>query len=233
MTSPSSEAFSHQGESVSDTRVHTTSVFVVDDHEMVAESLLMALDSTTDLRAAGRAATVADAQRVLPGLDVDVVVVDYRLPDGTGVDLVAQLRSEMSGVGFVMVTAFADPGALSAALKSGCRGFVSKESGVSALLGAIRRVADGELAVSAQWLEELAVYLSTRQARTAGVLSKREREVLIELASGASTEQIAASMFLSVHTVRNHVHSVLHKLDVHSRLEAVSRARREGLLDWQ
>jgi DNA-binding NarL/FixJ family response regulator len=199
---------------------------------MVAESLLLALESTTDLRAAGRAGSVADALRLLPSLAVDVVVVDYRLPDGTGVDLVAQLRSEMSGVGFVMVTAFADPGALSAALKAGCRGFVSKESGVSALLGAIRRVADGELAVSAQWLEELAVYLSTRQSRAAGILSKREREVLIELASGASTEQIASSLFLSVHTVRNHVHSVLHKLDVHSRLEAVSRARREGLLDW-
>jgi DNA-binding NarL/FixJ family response regulator len=164
---------------------------------------------------------------------VDVVVVDYRLPDGTGVDLVAALRDEMPGVGFVMVTAFADPGALADALAAGCRGFVSKTGAVSLLLGAIRRVADGELAVSTQWLEDLAAYLSSRQAGAMEVLSKREREVLNQLGTGASTEQIAARLFLSVHTVRNHVHSVLHKLDAHSRLEAVSRARREGLLSRQ
>jgi DNA-binding NarL/FixJ family response regulator len=102
---------------------------------------------------------------------------------------------------------------------------------VNALLGAIRRVADGELAVSAQWLAELATYLSSREARSAELLSKREREVLAELGTGASTEQIADRLFLSVHTVRNHVHSVLHKLDAHSRLEAVSRAQKQGLLE--
>jgi len=130
-----------------------------------------------------------------------------------------------------MVTAFPDPGALSAALKAGCRGFVSKASGVNSLLGAIRRVAEGELAVSAQWLNELAAYLSSRQARSAELLSRREREVLEELSAGATTEQIAAHLFVSVHTVRNHVHSVLQKLDAHSRLEAVSRAQQQGLLE--
>ena len=208
-----------------------TSVFVVDDHEMVAESLLLALDSAPDLHAVGRAVSLREARELLPVVDTDVVVVDYRLPDGTGVELVAELRNELPQVGFVMVTAFPDPGALSAALKAGCRGFVSKSNGVNALLGAIRRVADGELAVSAQWLAELATYLSSREARSAEMLSKREREVLAELGTGASTEQIADRLFLSVHTVRNHVHSVLHKLDAHSRLEAVSRAQKQGLLE--
>lgn len=208
-----------------------TAVFVVDDHEMVAESLLLALDGAPDLRGVGRAVSVREAREVLPTVEADVVVVDYRLPDGTGVGLVSELRAAMPEVGFVMVTAFADPGALSAALKAGCRGFVSKSSGVNALLGAIRRVADGELAVSAQWLAELATYLSSREARSAETLSKREREVLTELGTGASTEQIADRLFLSVHTVRNHVHSVLHKLDAHSRLEAVSRAQKQGLLE--
>ena len=151
-------------------------------------------------------------------------------PDGTGVELVAQLRDTMPSAGFIMVTAFPDPGALSAALKAGCRGFISKESGVNSLLGAIRRVADGELAVSAQWLNELAAYLSSRQARASDALSKRELEVLHELGAGASTEEIAARLFVSVHTVRNHIHSVLQKLDAHSRLEAVSRAQQQGLL---
>jgi DNA-binding NarL/FixJ family response regulator len=208
-----------------------TSVFVVDDHEMVADSLLLALDSAPDLHAVGRAVSLREAREVLPVVEADVVVVDYRLPDGTGVELVAELRSALPLVGFVMVTAFPDPGALSAALKAGCRGFVSKSNGVNALLGAIRRVADGELAVSAQWLAELATYLSSREARSAEMLSKREREVLAELGTGASTEQIADRLFLSVHTVRNHVHSVLHKLDAHSRLEAVSRAQKQGLLE--
>ena len=208
-----------------------TSVFVVDDHEMVADSLLLALDSAPDLHAVGRAVSLREAREVLPVVEADVVVVDYRLPDGTGVELVAELRGELPLVGFVMVTAFPDPGALSAALKAGCRGFVSKSNGVNALLGAIRRVADGELAVSAQWLAELATYLSSREARSAEMLSKREREVLAELGTGASTEQIADRLFLSVHTVRNHVHSVLHKLDAHSRLEAVSRAQKAGLLE--
>ena len=208
-----------------------TSVFVVDDHEMVADSLLLAFDSSPDLHAVGRAVSLREAREVLPVVEADVVVVDYRLPDGTGVELVAELRSELPQVGFVMVTAFPDPGALSAALKAGCRGFVSKSNGVNALLGAIRRVADGELAVSAQWLAELATYLSSREARSAEMLSKREREVLAELGTGASTEQIADRLFLSVHTVRNHVHSVLHKLDAHSRLEAVSRAQKQGLLE--
>lgn len=208
-----------------------TSVFVVDDHEMVAESLLLALDSAPDLRAVGRATSLEEARRLLTSMPADVVVVDYRLPDGTGVELVSDLRDTMPTVGFIMVTAFPDPGALSAALKAGCRGFVSKASGVSSLLGAIRRVAEGELAVSAQWLNELATYLSSRQARSADLLSKREREVLEELGTGATTEQIAAHLFVSVHTVRNHVHSVLQKLDAHSRLEAVSRAQQQGLLE--
>ena len=208
-----------------------TSVFVVDDHEMVAESLLLALDSAPDLRAVGRATSVEEARRLLTSMPADVVVVDYRLPDGTGVELVSDLRDTMPSVGFIMVTAFPDPGALSAALKAGCRGFVSKASGVSSLLGAIRRVAEGELAVSAQWLNELATYLSSRQARSADLLSKRELEVLEELGAGATTEQIAAHLFVSVHTVRNPVHSVLQKLDAHSRLEAVSRAQQQGLLD--
>jgi DNA-binding NarL/FixJ family response regulator len=215
---------------MSEKRVDATSVFIVDDHEMVAESLLMALESASDLHAAGRAGSLEEARRRLPSANADVVVVDYRLPDGTGVDLVAELRDRMPSVGFVMVTAFADAGALADALAAGCRGFVAKASGVSSLLGAIRRVAEGELAVSAQWLEELAAYLSSRPAGVSEILSKREREVLDELGMGASTEQIAARLFLSVHTVRNHVHSVLHKLNAHSRLEAVSRARREGLL---
>ena len=208
-----------------------TTVFVVDDHEMVAESLLLALDSAPDLHALGRAASVEEARRVLPTAAVDVVVVDYRLVDGTGVELVSQLRDVIPGTGFVMMTAFPDPGALSAALRAGCLGFVSKSSGVNSLLRAIRRVADGELAVSAQWLAELATYLSSRQRVSAETLSKREREVLEELGSGASTEQIAERLCLSVHTVRNHVHRLLQKLDAHSRLEAVSRAQQQGLFD--
>ena len=110
---------------------------------------------------------------------------------------------------------------------------LSKASGVSVLLGAIRRVAEGDSSQyrpsgSTNWPR---IQLPC-QARSAELLSKRELESIWKSwAPARTTEQIAAHLFVSVHTVRNHVHSVLQKLDAHSRLEAVSRAQQQGLLD--
>lgn len=219
------------GTSEGEGREHTIAVFVVDDHEMVAESLAIALSTVPDIEAVGRAGTVADAMAALAGLHADVVLVDQRLPDGNGVELAARIVAARPGIGVVIVTGYPDSSSLAAALEAGCRGYLTKGSRFDALVSTIRRVAVGEVAIPASMLQDLARHLDRRRSRPGEELTAREREVLVLLGRGASTEDISRALSLSSHTVRTHVRSILHKLNAHSRLQAVSTARALDLID--
>ena len=214
-------------------RTGPISVFIVDEQEMVAEAMLRALASVPGIEPVGRAGTKAEAVVMLASLSrsmPDILLIDHRLPDGSGLELAARVAAAYPSTGVVLLTAAPDAVALAAALDAGCRGYLTKNAQFESLVSTIERVAGGEVAISASMLADLGRHLEIRRSRPADTLTDREREVLRLLARGASTSEIVTALSLSAHTVRTHVRNILHKLNAHSRLQAVSTARQLDLI---
>lgn len=206
------------------------SVLIVDDHEMVADALRQALDRTDDVHVVGCAPTVAECLDMAREHNPDLVLMDYRLPDGTGVEATRQLLADFPELIVVMLTGSADAPTASAALEAGCIGFVSKDESVNDLVRSIRKAVAGEVVVPPELVPALVAHLRPGQAVIGTDLTEREREVLALLARGRSTDEIVAELVLSPHTVRNHIRNVLTKLNAHSRLEGVAIAGRAGII---
>jgi DNA-binding NarL/FixJ family response regulator len=208
-----------------------TTVLVVDDHNLVAESLTRALNAESDLVVVGTAESGTRALEAVRELRPDVVVMDYRLPDGTGAEATARIKAELPATDVVMLTGAASGASLADALEAGCSGFVAKEGRFEELVHTIRAVVAGEVRVPQRLVEELAAHLRPRSAGLGADLTRREREVLSLLAVGSSTSQMVDALTVSIHTVRNHIRNILTKLNARSRLEAVAIAIRIGILD--
>jgi DNA-binding NarL/FixJ family response regulator len=206
-------------------------ILVVDDHELVAEMLQRALETEPDFVVVGHASTVDGAVQATRELRPDLVLMDFQLPDGRGTDATAFIKRELPETEVVMITGQADGAVLAAALEAGCSGFVTKAGNYRELQSAIRGVLAGQVRVPQKMIDQLAAYLRPRPAAVGADLTKRELEVLRMLGEGKSTGAIVSELYLSVHTVRNHVRNILTKLNAQSRLEAVAIASREGLLD--
>jgi two-component system response regulator DevR len=208
-------------------------VLIVDDHEVLAVSLAQVLDAEPDLVSVGVAGTIAQAKAMIRTTTPDVVLLDHRLPDGDGVTAIRDLRAMRPTMHVVVLTASAADSVLVAAIEGGASGFLSKTRGLAEVTSAVRAAAVGEAVIS----PEMLLRLLPRLTRGAGGgraghhdLTEREREVLLLLADGLTNAAIAARMFVSVHTVRNHIANLSHKLGAHSKLEALSIAVREGVL---
>jgi DNA-binding NarL/FixJ family response regulator len=205
-------------------------VVIVDDHDLVAESLRRALGGEPDLEIVASANSVATAVQAARAFRPDVVVMDYRLPDGTGAEAASLLKAEHDDIEIVVLTGLSNRVTLADTLEAGCSGFVSKEGRFTELIDAIRAVAAGEVRVPASLVQDLANHLRPRPLSLGDDLTPREHEVLVLLADGKSTTDIVETLFLSVHTVRNHIRNLLTKLQVRSRLEAVAVGMRLGLI---
>jgi DNA-binding NarL/FixJ family response regulator len=205
-------------------------VLLVEDHAMVARGIEAALGEEDDLEVVGIAGTVEDGVLRFRQLDPDVVVMDYRLPDGAGTDAARRIRTLDEEAAVLLLTGADDPSIVSAALDCGCSGFVSKDRDVDELASAIRAVARGAAVFPADLLSR-ALSAGTERSTVGADLTSREREVLTMLADGSSTEEIGSNLFLSLHTVRNHVRNILTKLHARTKLEAVVIAARAGLVD--
>ena len=141
------------------------------------------------------------------------------------------LKQVLPEVKVVMLTAYTNEAVLVAAIEAGCSGYITKHVGARIVAKGIRLAASGEALVTAAMLQQLLPRLSRTDRGTGPGLTPREREVLELLADGASTQAIAERLYLSSNTVRNHVQKILAKLGVHSRLEAVSTAVRQGVIE--
>ena len=206
-------------------------LLIVDDHDMFADSLRVALSAEPDLTVVGTAATLAEARSMVVSTAPDVVLLDHRLPDGLGVDSIAELKTLRPDAKIVVLTAVAEDTMLVTATEAGCAGFILKTSPLDELVTAVRTAAAGEIMVSTELLARLLNRLHHQHERPTHDLTGREREILELIAEGLTNGAIARRLFISVNTVRNHVQSVLAKLDAHSKLEALSIAIREGLID--
>lgn len=207
----------------------TIRIVIVDDHEVVALGLQALLDDEDDMEVVATATNVSRAQAVIAQSRPDVVLVDFRLPDGSGIDVIRELRNNDDPPGVVMVTAAADKRVLMQALDAGCLGFLSKSADRRDLLASVRAASKGDSHFTPDVVRHLS---NARRFEQFDVdeLSTRECEVLQLSAHGRSPEQIASELYLSLHTVRNHIRNAMTKLQAHSKLEAVVKAARLRLI---
>jgi DNA-binding NarL/FixJ family response regulator len=205
-------------------------VVIVDDHLLVADSIAAALDVQEDLTvveiANSCAAGLAAVERHRP----DVLLLDQRLPDGLGTDLLPTLLNRCPTMKVLLVTAADSDDVLTRAIEGGAAGFIPKGERAANLVRAVRAAADNEAVITVETMRRVMGRMGRRGHRTGDDLTAREREVLQLLADGKSTAGLADSLVVSPATARNHVQSIMRKLGAHSRLEAVAIATRENLL---
>jgi DNA-binding NarL/FixJ family response regulator len=218
----------HTGPEVGEPR--SVRVLVIDDHEMFAESIARVLGQEPDIEVVGVAASVTDGVALAAVHEPDVVVVDWRLPDGDGGSAITGVREVAPSTRALVLTGSEDDRALVAAIDAGCAGFLTKDKAVKELVAAVRLIYAGDAYIPAPMLASLLHRFGKSYRGIGSDLTRRELEILDHLAAGLSNPAIADRLYLSVHTVRNHVQNVLSKLGAHSKLEAVAIAVREGLL---
>jgi two-component system, NarL family, response regulator DevR len=204
-------------------------VLIVEDHLMVAAGLAAMLEDEPDLEVVGQAATVAAATEAVVRLRPDVVMLDFRLPDGQGAEAIEAVLGANADVKILTVTAHSEAEALGPAVSAGVMGFVRKDAPGEELLTAVRTVAAGGAYFSRDAMARIIRGQRPEVERPA--VSEREVEVLQCLADGMPIPAIARRLDLSQHTVRNHLRAVMAKLDVHTSLDAVVHGARAGLVD--
>jgi DNA-binding NarL/FixJ family response regulator len=207
----------------------TTGVLIIEDHAMIAQGLRVALEREDDMRVLGLAGTMADGVRIATATHPDVVVMDFRLPDGEAPGWIGKILEIQPSARVLVVSAMSDYRSVIRALEAGAAGYLLKDQPIEDLVAAIRTVRRGEQALAPSLLPKLIARLGP-SASSANRLSRREIEILQLLADGVSTANMARRLNLSVNTVRNHVQSILTRLGAHSKLEAVSIAMREGII---
>jgi len=204
-------------------------VVIVDDHAMVRESIGMALGRSADLDVVGSASSVREGEALVRASSPDVAVLDYTLPDGTGIDLARAVHQLHPPVRTLILTANEGVQSAAEAVAAGCAGFVRKSADLDDLADGVLRVHRGEALFDAQTLSAAIGWMS-RPAAAPAPLTDREMDVLRGLAEGRTTVDISERLHLSHHTVRNHVRNILAKLDARSQLEAVVIAASMGLV---
>lgn len=211
----------------------TIRVLIVDDHDMFAESIARALRDEDDIEVVAIAGSAADAIAAAAASSPDVALVDYRLPDANGAKAAGSILAVSPSTKALMLTAMSDQRTIAEAIAAGCIGFLTKDKGVRELVAAVRLAAEGQAHLSPADVRRL-VPTAPASARLVGWdLTLREREILELVAAGLSNKDIAARLYLSVHTVRNQVQRILDKLGAHSKLEAAAIAVRERLVSGQ
>jgi DNA-binding NarL/FixJ family response regulator len=212
-------------------RVVSVRVLVVDDHGMVAETLKATLSEQDGLTVVGLASTGAEGIALAESLQPDVVLLDFRMPDMSGADVVRVLAERVPNTKCVILTGSGQDRALLESIEAGALGFVTKHQRFSEVVAAVLAAGRGEATIPAAMLGRVLPQFR-RSAIAGGVagvrLTEREHDVLNLMAFGKSNLDIATDLFISVNTVRNHVSNVLAKLGASTRVEAVAIATREG-----
>ncbi|SHN09528.1 response regulator transcription factor [Actinacidiphila paucisporea] len=205
-------------------------ILLVEDHDMVAEAIRLALDRTDDLDVVGRSLSVKDALADAARLRPAVVVLDRRLPDGDGIAAIGPIKAAAPGTRVLVLTGEATPAVAARVAAAGGSGLLLKIGSLDELQDGVRLVAAGDVAFSKGLLGEALDRLTGRSSDLGGTLTPRERETLGLLGEGLGTPEISRRLGVALNTARNHVQRVLEKLGARSQLEAVAVARREGLL---
>jgi two-component system response regulator DevR len=215
-----------QDPTTSPTGDRTLTIVVVDDHEVVREGLVAMLDRRPGFQVVGEAGTVADALTVIRRFQPDLVVMDVRLPDGSGVEACREIREDLPGTRVVMLTSYPDEDAVMAAIIAGASGYLLKQIRARDLIAGLEVVGRGgsllDPAVTGKVLERMRRIAASDQPDELAALTQQERRILALVAEGKTNKEIAAEVFLSDKTVKNYVSSILAKLNLERRAQAAA-----------
>ncbi len=210
-------------------------LLIVDDHVLFREGLAAILRAEPDIEILGLAGGVAEAVALARETKPDIILMDFQLPDGSGVDATTAILAEQPSCKIIFLTVYENDDKLIAAVRAGAKGYLLKTMRPAKLVAALRSVIKGESAVSRVMTLRLMDELTrtkasvTKAASALSLLTHREQEVLRLLAGNATNNEIATKLFLSENTVRYHVHSILEKLSLPGRKEAGDFARQQGV----
>jgi len=204
-----------------------TTVLLIDDHELVRQGLRRAFERSEDFEVVGEARSCAEALKALEVLRPAVALVDVRLPDGTGLDVVREARRRRADIGLVVLTMYAGDEQLFGALDAGASAFVPKDTPTDYVLSAARHAAASPGTFTAR---DLAEAMKRRMTPTGPQLSPREKEVLALLADGLGVAAISRRLYISESTAKTHISKLYEKLGAANRAQAIMSALRLGLI---
>src|SRR2546430_23008 len=210
-------------------------VLLVDDHQLLTGALSQMMSLEPDLRVVGVAGSVAEA-KAMSRDRVDVVLMDYRLPDGTGAEATRAIKARWPAARVVMLTALNDDETVLESIQAGADGYLTKDRAVDEVVNAVRAANAGETLLPRSVIVGIAQRVASArdrglERRQVEPLTPRELEVLKTLAEGLSTPEICDRLFIAPNTLRTHVQNIMGKLRVHSKLEAVAFALRHRLVE--
>ena len=199
---------------------------VVDDHEVVRQGLVALLDRRAGFQVVAEAATAAEAVDQTRRFRPDIVIMDVRLPDGSGIEACREIRAELPGTRVVMLTSFPDEEAVLSAIVAGASGYLLKQVRARDLVAALEAVGRGESlldpAVTEKVLERVRRIATGTYIDELAGLTAQEQKILALVAEGKTNKEIAAEVFLSDKTVKNYVSSILSKLNLERRAQAAA-----------
>lgn len=199
-------------------------IFSVDDHPLLREGISALVNNQPDMTVAGEAATGAEALQLFKQLQPDVTLLDLRLPDMSGIDILIAIRTEFPDARIIMLTTFEGDVEIHRALQAGARGYLLKNMPPSELLDVIRQVHAGKKRIPPAIASQLAEHMSDE------TLTEREVEVLREVAGGNKNRDIANKLFISEETVKVHIKHIMEKLGAADRTQAVTIGVRRGII---
>jgi two-component system NarL family response regulator len=215
-------------------------VLVVDDHQMFRRGVAMVLEQQPDLELVGEAGDVTEAVQIATDKLPDVVLMDVKMPRGSGIEATAQIKELVPSAKILMLTISEEEADLYDSLKAGATGYLLKDVAIEEVVEAIRSVHQGESRISPSMASKLINEFAAMSKRgdekpqsPQPRLTEREMEVLRLVAKGRNNRDIAKELFISENTVKNHIRNILEKLHLHSRMQAVVYAVREGFIEIQ
>lgn len=222
-----------------DSKGSPTRILLVDDHASFRQALAFMFEREAEFEVVAQAGSIAEAQTIKDGAlkEIDVAVIDLALPDGDGMDLIEKFSSGGVRTTTLVLSASVDPGRLARTVEAGASGVLHKSTPIKEIVDSLRRLKAGEVLLSTDEIIEMLRLVSRerqeehRARQAIESLTPREREVLQGLAEGLESKEIARKMNITVETERTHMVNILHKLGVHSRLQALVFAARYGLVE--
>jgi DNA-binding NarL/FixJ family response regulator len=207
-----------------------TRVLIVEDHQVVAEGLAALINDQDDMTVVGHSGSVSESIAKTAELKPELVLIDFRLTDGTGADAATGIRAVRPETKLIFLTREDSDAARFAALEAGASAFIHKSRAAQEVVDAIRTVAQGGSLFTPRSIAQL---LNSRREVEAQLerLTPREKEVLRLMAEGTASRDIASKLGISYTTVRTHIRSLGSKLGVHSKLEAILKARELALVE--
>ncbi|MFJ7936302.1 response regulator [Sporosarcina sp. NPDC096371] len=203
-------------------------ILVVDDHKILRDGIRSILALESDIQVVGEAVSGDEVMKKVGEFRPDCILMDINLPGRNGIEVTSTVKKEYPNCRVLVLTLFEDEEYLLEALRAGADGYLLKDSSSDQIVAAIRMIAQGDSVIHPRMTKKLVTF--HRQEPTINKLTKREREVLIELVKGLSNKEIAEALFISDKTVKIHINKIFKKLNVKSRTQTIIYAVQHQLV---